>query len=46
MTDNLSILQNILSHHPQVDAQDESGWTPLMIAGELVTPSKPRRMAE
>ncbi|KAI5452291.1 putative ankyrin-repeat protein [Naganishia albida] len=32
MTDNLAILQNILSHHPQVDAQDESGWTPLMIA--------------
>lgn len=33
MTDNLAVLQTILSHHPEIDAHDDGGWTPLMIAG-------------
>ncbi|KAJ9110465.1 hypothetical protein QFC19_001591 [Naganishia cerealis] len=32
MTDNLAVLQTILSHHPEIDAHDDGGWTPLMIA--------------
>lgn len=37
MTDNLSILQNILGYHPEVDAKDDSGWTPLMVAGKRLS---------
>jgi ankyrin repeat protein len=33
MTENLAVLQTILSHHPEIDAHDDGGWTPLMIAG-------------
>ncbi|KAG7562477.1 hypothetical protein FFLO_02056 [Filobasidium floriforme] len=32
--ENLSIVQLLLTYEPEVDAKDESGWTPLMIAGE------------
>ena len=28
-------MQLLLTYEPEVDAKDESGWTPLMIAGEF-----------
>jgi hypothetical protein len=27
-------VQLLLTYQPEVDAKDESGWTPLMIAGQ------------
>lgn len=43
--ENLSIVQLLLTYEPEVDAKDESGWTPLMIAGEFpeLSPSFPAR---
>lgn len=32
--ENLAIVQLLLTHEPEIDAKDQSGWTALMIAGE------------
>ncbi|KAJ9119662.1 hypothetical protein QFC22_003372 [Naganishia vaughanmartiniae] len=37
MTANLAVLQTILSHHPEIDAHDDGGWTPLMIADRTIS---------
>jgi ankyrin repeat protein len=31
--ENLAIVQLLLTHEPEIDAKDQSGWTALMIAG-------------
>lgn len=38
--DHLGVVQHLLTFEPEVDAKDESGWTPLMIAGKYDPPSK------
>ena len=33
---NLGVTQLLLSYSPDLEARDTMGWTPLMVAGELL----------